>query len=103
MKDTSGVCPWQAGAMLTTPLRKLFHNPQRILQTHLSAGMSAMDVGCGMGYFTIPMSRITGVNGQVIAVDLQPQMLDGLLKNAGFAVADNPKIAISRAVVLRKA
>jgi len=39
-----------------------------------------MDIGCGMGFFTIPMSGMTGMQGKVIAVDLQPEMLAGLQK-----------------------
>jgi ubiquinone/menaquinone biosynthesis C-methylase UbiE len=42
-----------------------------------------------MGYFTIPLARITGPGGKVIAVDLQQRMLDALLRRASKAgVAD---------------
>jgi ubiquinone/menaquinone biosynthesis C-methylase UbiE len=44
--------------------------------------MTAMDVGSGMGFFTIPMSVIVGDEGNVIAVDLQPEMIAGLQKRA---------------------
>lgn len=62
--------------MLTVAGRKLLNNPQRILGPHLRAGMTALDVGCGVGYFTIPMARLVGETGQVVAVDAQPQMVD---------------------------
>ena len=48
-----------------------------------------MDIGCGMGFFTIPMSCITGSRGKVIAVDLQPEMLDGLQRNARKSGCEN--------------
>ena len=38
--------------------------------------MTALDVGCGPGFFTIPMAKLVGKNGKVIAADLQ----DGMLK-----------------------
>jgi len=76
------VCPWQAGHMLTGSLRKLLHNPRRIVEPYLSEGMTAMDIGCGMGFFSIPMAEIAGSNGKVIAVDLQPKMLEGLREYA---------------------
>ena len=41
-----------------------------------------MDVGCGMGWFTIPMAKMVGDQGRVVAVDFQQQMLDGLWRRA---------------------
>ena len=82
MKKEPFVCSWRAGPVLTAAPRKLLHNPGRILAPHISKGMTVMDIGCGMGFFTIPMSGIAGENGKIIAVDLQQQMLDGLLINA---------------------
>ena len=83
------ICPWQSGPILAASLRKLVHNPRRIVEPYLSEGMTAIDIGCGMGFFTIPMSGITGKQGKVIAVDLQKEMLAGLQKNAQRAGADN--------------
>ena len=42
-----------------------------------------------MGFFTIPMSGITGSLGKVVAVDLQPEMLAGLQKKAVKANCTN--------------
>jgi ubiquinone/menaquinone biosynthesis C-methylase UbiE len=41
-----------------------------------------MDVGCGAGWFSIPMARMVGDQGRVLAVDLQPQMLDMVRRRA---------------------
>lgn len=89
MEKKHYVCPWRAGPILATSLRKLIHDPQRILSPYLSKGMTAMDIGCGMGFFTLPMAGIAGESGMVIAVDLQPQMLDGLKGNAARAGVEN--------------
>ena len=83
------ICPWQGGPFLAASLRKIIHNPHRILKPYLSDGMIAMDIGSGMGFFTIPMSEITGKQGKVIAVDLQPQMLAGLQKKVQKTGIDN--------------
>jgi ubiquinone/menaquinone biosynthesis C-methylase UbiE len=40
--------------------------------------MKVLDVGPGMGYFTVPMAKLVGTEGEVIAADLQQQMLDGV-------------------------
>jgi ubiquinone/menaquinone biosynthesis C-methylase UbiE len=44
--------------------------------------MTAMDIGCGMGFCSIAMARMVGNEGKVISVDLQQKMLDVLLKRA---------------------
>lgn len=41
-----------------------------------------MDVGCGMGYFTFGLAELVGEAGRVLAVDLQQQMLDIMMKRA---------------------
>ncbi|MFC1971060.1 class I SAM-dependent methyltransferase [Chloroflexota bacterium] len=43
-------------------------------------GWTVLDVGPGMGYFTIPLAKLVGDTGKVIAADLQQKMLDGILK-----------------------
>jgi ubiquinone/menaquinone biosynthesis C-methylase UbiE len=83
------VCPWWGGYFIDNPLRRLLHNPEQILRPYVRPGMQAMDVGCGMGWFAIPMARMVGHQGHVIAVDLQSKMLDALRRRAERAdVAD---------------
>ncbi len=76
------VCPWWLGYWLASPVRRLWHNPEKILGPHVRDGMTVLDIGSGMGFFTIPAARMVGVRGRVIAVDLQEKMLQGLLKRA---------------------
>jgi ubiquinone/menaquinone biosynthesis C-methylase UbiE len=45
--------------------------------------MTVMDIGCGMGYFTLGLAELVGDTGKVIAVDLQQEMLDVMVKRAG--------------------
>ena len=89
MKKKNDLCPWQHGPALMSSARKLIQNPRRILAPYLSEGMTTMDIGCGMGYFTLPMSHIVGGKGNVVAVDLQAEMLEGLKKNIQKAGVDN--------------
>ena len=76
------VCPWWLAYTFDNPLRRLLHNPKYIFSGYVKEGMTVMDVGCGMGYFTIRLAEIVGDSGQVIAVDLQQKMLDIMLKRA---------------------
>ncbi len=76
------VCPWWGGYFIDNPLRRLLHNPEKILGPYVRPGMTVMDVGCGMGLFSIAMAKMVGDHGLVIAVDLQQKMLDVLRKRA---------------------
>ena len=44
--------------------------------------MTVIDFGCGMGMFSIAMARLLNGDGHVIAVDLQPRMLDVMRQRA---------------------
>ncbi|MGA2620177.1 MAG: class I SAM-dependent methyltransferase [Thermoguttaceae bacterium] len=77
------VCPWwSAWFTIDNPLRRLVHDPQKIVGPYVRLGMTVLDVGCGVGWFSIPMARMVGNQGQVIAVDLQQQMLGMLRRRA---------------------
>lgn len=83
------VCPWWVGYLLVNPLRRLVQNPEKILRPHVKHGMTALDVGCGMGYFSLPLARMVGPKGRVICVDMQEEMIRGLQKRArNSGVAD---------------
>jgi SAM-dependent methyltransferase len=72
------VCPWWIGWALASPLRKVFYDPARILASYVQEGMSVLEPGPGMGFFTIPLARLVGDQGQVVALDLQQEMLDAV-------------------------
>ena len=76
------VCPWWLCYSFDNPLRRLFHDPKRLLDPYVKPGMTVVDIGCGMGYFTIDLAKLAGPEGRVIAVDLQQQMLDALGRRA---------------------
>jgi len=76
------VCPWWMAYTFDNPVRKLFHKPHRIFADYIKEGMTVMDVGCGMGYFSMGMAKLVGAAGKVIAVDLQQKMLEVMLKRA---------------------
>ncbi len=75
-------CPWWGGYFIDNRFRRLLHKPEQILAPYLEPCMTAMDFGCGMGFFAIPMARLVGDEGRVLAVDLQQKMLDVLEKRA---------------------
>jgi ubiquinone/menaquinone biosynthesis C-methylase UbiE len=79
------IFPWWMGYFLISPLRKWRDNPETMLGPYLRPGMRALDAGCAMGFFSLPMARMCGERGKVICVDLQPKMLRSLERRAGRA------------------
>jgi ubiquinone/menaquinone biosynthesis C-methylase UbiE len=76
------VCPWWLIRAFDNPLRRLVQRPEKILEDVVRPGDACLDLGCGIGYFTIPMARIVGPAGIVTAADLQPEMLGGVKRRA---------------------
>lgn len=65
--------------MLVGPERLARWNPAQLLPlAGLRAGQTALDLGCGPGFWTLPMAEIVEKNGQVIALDASPEMLRSL-------------------------
>jgi ubiquinone/menaquinone biosynthesis C-methylase UbiE len=76
------VCPWWLGYALDNPLRRILHKPEKILAGLVGQGDTAVDIGCGMGFFSLAMARMVGDQGRVLSVDLQPEMLDMVRRRA---------------------
>ncbi len=70
----------------------------------LKPGMVACDLGCGNGYWTLPMARDVGAKGIIYAVDIQREMLQKLRQRADrfdlknirpvLGTIDDPKIPV---------
>jgi ubiquinone/menaquinone biosynthesis C-methylase UbiE len=76
------VCPRWFCFTFDNVFRKLVHPPARLLLPYLKTGETALDVGAGIGYFTIPMARAVGPSGRVIAADVQRAMLSAIERRA---------------------
>jgi len=76
------VCPPWIGYFLLNPLRKLVENPDRMLGPFVREGMIVLEPGCAMGFFTLPLARMVGPSGLVIALEIQDKMLSVLGRRA---------------------
>lgn len=87
------VCPVKHAAFLDNSIRKLLHNPKKILGDYVKEGMTVLDLGCGPGFFSIELAKMVGVSGQIIAADLQEGMLQKLkLKIEGTGLEKKIKL-----------
>ena len=76
------VCPVWIGYLLASPTRKLFQNPRKILEPYVNEAMTVADIGCAMGFFSLPLAHMVGPSGKVICVDLQEKMIRSFEKRA---------------------
>jgi ubiquinone/menaquinone biosynthesis C-methylase UbiE len=76
------VCSFWVGYLLSSPIRKLWHNPEKILRPYINQSMRVLDIGCAMGFFSLAMAKMVGRDGRVICVDVQEKMISSLLKRA---------------------
>lgn len=95
------------GIFIDSRWRKLFQPPKKIImRSGIKNGMSVMDLGCGVGTYTLDAARAVGPDGKVCAVDVQLQMIKKLqnklkqldasaFKNITVQVADACKLPFS--------
>ena len=92
------VCPWWLGYLLISPLRKLLQNPEKIIAPLVHEGMTVVEIGPGMGFFTLEIAKKVADSGRVIAIDIQPKMLEQLeqrAEKAGVRQRIEPRLASS--------
>lgn len=72
-----------AGAdWLERPEREAEEQPDRVVEAlKLRPGDTVADLGAGTGYFTWRLARAVGPAGRVLAVDIQPEMLEDLRRS----------------------
>lgn len=67
---------------LIRPERDREEQPDKVVKAlKIPKGGTVVDLGAGVGYFTWRLANAVGDDGKVIAVDIQPKMLELLEKN----------------------
>ena len=91
-REIAGVMGWQAAAWLEREEREQEERGDLLLrELGLKAGLTVADVGAGTGYYARRMAPLVGSSGQVLAVDVQPQMIEMLTALAKKANLTNIK------------
>jgi ubiquinone/menaquinone biosynthesis C-methylase UbiE len=72
------LCPWWLGYFLVGGWRRWIQDPADLLAPYVREGMTVLEPGPGMGFFTLELARRVGASGRVVVVDVQPKMLDRL-------------------------
>ncbi|MBI9049208.1 MAG: class I SAM-dependent methyltransferase [Anaerolineaceae bacterium] len=82
LKQEPYTCPPWLLFTFDNPVRNALQNPKKMLAGLVKSGDVVLDVGCGMGYLSLPMAEMVGEHGKVIGADLSEVMLAGLGKRA---------------------
>ncbi len=73
-------CPVWIGYLLASPIRRLFENPAKLVLPLVEPGQRILELGPGLGFFTVPLAKAVGPDGKVVCVDVQAGMLERLGK-----------------------
>jgi ubiquinone/menaquinone biosynthesis C-methylase UbiE len=69
--------PQFAANLIDNPLRRRWQPPDQLAARHgLAEGMTVLDVGPGNGTYTLAAARRVGETGKVVAVDIEPRMVE---------------------------
>lgn len=80
---------WRGAEWLLRATRESEEHSSRLLEAlAVQPGERVCDLGCGAGYLTLPLAERVGATGKVIAVDIQPEMLQALEERAQAAGID---------------
>ena len=91
-REIAGVMGWQGAAWLERDERQQEERGDLLLrELGLKPGMTVADVGAGTGYYARRMAPLVGSTGEVLAVDVQPQMIQMLTELAKKANLTNIK------------
>jgi ubiquinone/menaquinone biosynthesis C-methylase UbiE len=89
--------PEELARLLISEERRKWEDPGMIIsQMGVSEGATVADLGCGPGYFTIPLAMLVGSSGKVYAIDSSEQMIEHLcdrVRKAGAGATVQPIIA----------
>jgi ubiquinone/menaquinone biosynthesis C-methylase UbiE len=94
-KEQTHICPAWGAAGLDNSIRKLMHNPQKILKPFIKEGMTVLDVGCGPGFFSVDIAKMLNGTGKVISADVQEEMLDKIRKKIEGTILE-PRIVLHK-------
>ena len=98
-REIAQVMGHQGAAWLERAERESEERPDETVRAlRLKAGDRAADIGAGTGYFTRRLARAVGEEGEVHAVDVQPQMLELLRRDLEAGGIRNVKRVLGTSV-----
>jgi len=80
------------------PERRKWQDPEAVLSDiGVKAGFTFIDIGCGGGFFTLPVARIVGKKGRVYGLDTDTDSIASLKKQAAKERLTNLSLHVGKA------
>jgi len=85
-------------ALFLENFRKVSEHPlERLNEIGLKDGMTFLDIGCTLGFYSFHASSVVGENGQVYALDINPEFIEYLKDKAERKGVKNIKTIVADA------
>src|ERR1700687_5904825 len=89
-REIAQVMGHQAADWLERPEREKEEQPTKLIDAlKIKPGEVIADIGAGSGYYSFRLSKLVGPKGKILAVDIQPEMLDILRKRMKEQIVKN--------------
>jgi ubiquinone/menaquinone biosynthesis C-methylase UbiE len=76
--------------MIDNPLRRKVQPPDELAMRHgVEPGMTVLDVGPGNGTYTLAAARRVGPAGKIVAIDIEPKMIERVQRRVQKTGATN--------------
>ena len=88
-------------AAMESRFRYRFFGPMNILRSADNLpGHNVLEVGCGTGFFTVPVAKLIGDRGSLVAIDILPESVDMVSKKVHAANLKNVRVITGDALDL---
>jgi ubiquinone/menaquinone biosynthesis C-methylase UbiE len=78
---------------MESKFRYKYYNPNKILNgVQDLTGLTVLEIGCGTGFFTIPIAKMVGEKGSLTSIDILQESVDLVLKKIEDAKIKNVNI-----------
>jgi ubiquinone/menaquinone biosynthesis C-methylase UbiE len=82
--------------LIDNPLRRRIQPPDAMPLRHgIEPGMTVLEVGPGNGRYTLATARRVGPTGKVVAIDIEPRMIDRVLQRVQAAGVANVEARVA--------
>ena len=96
-REIAMVMGHEAAGWLDRPEREKEGAPQQVLEPlKVAPGSVVADVGAGSGYFSFRLAKVVGPKGKVLAVDIQPEMLELIKQRAKARKIENIELVLGK-------
>lgn len=99
MKKGSAPCPASLSWVVDLPIRRRYMRPV-LDRVGIQPGETVLELGPGPGAFTVDAARRVGVQGKLIVVDIQPEMITQVESRVRQAGLNNVEMHVASAYEL---